>query len=566
VRKGLQLHASEPTEPHLSSSNYAELFSKQIIWFVDDSNVFRVTAHRSHRGNTVTKATNGAIFIFNPRTGQLFLKVIHTSVWAGQKRRGQLAKWKVAEEVAALIRSLPVEEQPRQVIATRAGMLDPLEVHLVDFPNITIRASELSLPFQSALDVPQLGDVVVAATEPHMYLYNIYDDWLATISPYTAFSRLILILRALHLNPDRAHVILRPDRSVSTEEHHLWPTLGDEQWMRVEVALKDLILADFAKRHVVSVHSLTQTEIRDIILGAKIQKEDLDEMQRQMDEIDKSSSSSSDASSASADAGDAPQVRMVETINALGEKTMVTTSANFAAPGAQRFESKTDWRVRALATTRLPLRASRIYTLSDRFDAERAYSVVMPRNVLKRFVAIADIRTQIVGYMYGHRESANRLAEVHYIAMPPQTATSVDFQAKPPPPPSRVLLDDADEFELLGIVHTTVDPELKSTFGAASSSDSSDSSSSSFAFELVVGFTPGSVTCTIYSNQGAQQQLILSTKYLGFFVVPHPNGLWNYNFLGLQFNLIDPKLLSYAVATPKEFFNPHHRFHHFAMN
>ena len=57
------------------------------------------------------------------------MKIIHTSVWAGQKRLGQLAKWKTAEEVAALIRSLPVEEQPKQLIVTRKGMLDPLEVH-----------------------------------------------------------------------------------------------------------------------------------------------------------------------------------------------------------------------------------------------------------------------------------------------------------------------------------------------------------------------------------------------------------------------------------------------------
>ena len=40
----------------------------------------------------------------------LSLQVIHTSVWAGQKRLGQLAKWKTAEEVAALVRSLPVAE------------------------------------------------------------------------------------------------------------------------------------------------------------------------------------------------------------------------------------------------------------------------------------------------------------------------------------------------------------------------------------------------------------------------------------------------------------------------
>lgn len=76
-----------------------ELFSNQIIWFVDDTNVYRVTIHKTFEGNLTTKPINGAIFIFNPRTGQLFLKIIHTSVWAGQKRLGQLAKWKTAEEV-----------------------------------------------------------------------------------------------------------------------------------------------------------------------------------------------------------------------------------------------------------------------------------------------------------------------------------------------------------------------------------------------------------------------------------------------------------------------------------
>ena len=61
----------------------------------------QVTIHKTFEGNLTTKPINGAIFIFNPRTGQLFLKIIHTSVWAGQKRLGQLAKWKTAEEVCA---------------------------------------------------------------------------------------------------------------------------------------------------------------------------------------------------------------------------------------------------------------------------------------------------------------------------------------------------------------------------------------------------------------------------------------------------------------------------------
>ncbi|KAF0912415.1 hypothetical protein E2562_014059 [Oryza meyeriana var. granulata] len=195
IWKGLQLYSSEPTEPCLSSQNYGEIFSNQIIWFVDDTNVYRVTIHKTFEGNLTTKPINGAIFIFNPRTGQLFLKVIHTSVWAGQKRLGQLAKWKTAEEVAALVRSLPVEEQPKQIIVTRKGMLDPLEVHLLDFPNIVIKGSELQLPFQACLKIEKFGDLILKATEPQMVLYNIYDDWLKSISSFTAFSRIVLILR-----------------------------------------------------------------------------------------------------------------------------------------------------------------------------------------------------------------------------------------------------------------------------------------------------------------------------------------------------------------------------------
>ena len=204
IRKGLQLYSSEPTEPYLSSQNYGELFSDQTIWFVDDSNVYRVTIHKTFEGNLTTKPINGAIFIFNPRTGQLFLKIIHTSTWKGQKRLSQLSKWKTAEEVAALIRSLPVEEQPKQIIVTRKNMLDPLEVHLLDFPNIVIKGSELQLPFQACMRVEKFGDLILRATENQMVLFNIYDDWLSSISSFTAFSRLILILRAMHVNIERA--------------------------------------------------------------------------------------------------------------------------------------------------------------------------------------------------------------------------------------------------------------------------------------------------------------------------------------------------------------------------
>ena len=50
--------------------------------------------------------------------------------------------------------------------ALRRGMLDPLEVHLLDFPNIVITGSELQLPFQQAMKLEKLGDLVLKATEP----------------------------------------------------------------------------------------------------------------------------------------------------------------------------------------------------------------------------------------------------------------------------------------------------------------------------------------------------------------------------------------------------------------
>lgn len=64
-----------------------------------------------------------------------------------------------------------------------------------------------------------------------------------------AFSLLILILRALHVNNDRTKVILKPDKTTITEPHHIWPSLSDEEWIKIEVQLKDLILADYGKKN-----------------------------------------------------------------------------------------------------------------------------------------------------------------------------------------------------------------------------------------------------------------------------------------------------------------------------
>ncbi|MEW5319339.1 MAG: hypothetical protein WDW38_010498 [Sanguina aurantia] len=539
IRKGLQLYSSEPTEPYLSSQNYGELFSNQIIWFVDDSQVYRVGIHKTFEGNLTTKPINGAIFIFNPRTGQLFLKIVHTSVWSGQKRLTQLSKWKTAEEVAALVRSLPVEEQPKRIIVVRKGMLDPLEVHLLDFPNIVITGSELQLPFQSAIKLEKFGDLVLKATEPQMVLFNIYDDWLKTVSSYTAFSRLILILRALHVNGEKTRMILRPDRSITTQPHHVWPSLTDEQWIKVEGALKDLILQDYSKKNNVNVQALTQSEIRDIVLGAEITPPS---QQRQ---------AIADIEKAAREGGQMTAVT-TKSSNVHGDELIVTTTSPYEQAA---FGSKTEWRVRAISAANLHLRVNHIYVNSDDLR-DSGYTYVLPKNLLKKFVCIADLRTQIAGYMYGVSPPDNpQVKEVRAIVMPPQWGNHVVVHL----PAGLSEHDYLKDLEPLGWMHTQPNelPQMspQDVTAHAKMLESFKSWDGERCIAITVSFTPGSCSLTAYKltpggyewgrsnkdNSGDPQgylpshyekvQLLLSDRFLGFYMVPD-GGPWNYNFMG----------------------------------
>ncbi|KAH7547414.1 hypothetical protein FEM48_Zijuj01G0307200 [Ziziphus jujuba var. spinosa] len=568
IRKGLQLYSSEPTEPYLSSQNYGEIFSNQIIWFVDDTNVYRVTIHKTFEGNLTTKPINGAIFIFNPRTGQLFLKVIHTSVWAGQKRLGQLAKWKTAEEVAALVRSLPVEEQPKQIIVTRKGMLDPLEVHLLDFPNIVIKGSELQLPFQACLKIEKFGDLILKATEPQMVLFNIYDDWLKSISSYTAFSRLILILRALHVNNEKAKMLLKPDKSIVTEPHHIWPSLTDDQWMKVEVALRDLILSDYAKKNNVNTSALTQSEIRDIILGAEITPPS--QQRQQIAEIEKQAKEASQLTAVT-----------TRTTNVHGDELIVTTTSPYEQAA---FGSKTDWRVRAISATNLYLRVNHIYVNSEDIK-ETGYTYIMPKNILKKFICIADLRTQIAGYLYGVSPPDNpQVKEIRCIAMPPQWGTHQQVHL-PSALPEHDFLND---LEPLGWMHTQPNelPQLspQDLTSHAKILENNKQWDGEKSIILTCSFTPGSCSLTAYKltqsgyewgrinkDTGSNPhgylpthyekvQMLLSDRFLGFYMIPD-NGPWNYNFMGVKHT----PSMRYGVklGTPREYYHEDHRPTHY---
>ncbi|ODV85641.1 hypothetical protein CANARDRAFT_28399 [[Candida] arabinofermentans NRRL YB-2248] len=578
IRKGLQLYQAQPQEAFLSSSNYVELFNNDNKLFVDDVNVYRVVSHSTFEGNTAVKVLNGALFMLNPRTGQLFLKIIHSSVFQGQKRRTQLSKWKSAEEVVALVRSLPREEQPKQIIITRKGILDPLEVHMLDFPNISIRPSELHLPFGSALKIDKLLDIVNTAKEPQMVLFNIYDDWMKTCSSFTAFNRLIVIMRSLHVNEDTTKLILKADGTVTTKDHHFWPSLNDEQWRKVESQLADLILGDYSKKYNVNINSLTDNEIRDIILGQDIRAPSV--RRQRIAEIENSKRKTAPDSTA-----DQLSAVKTKTVNVHGEEIVTVTTTNHEQA---TFESKADWRNRAISASTLYMRTNKVFVSSGDLAETDCYAYVVPKNILSKFIQVSDTRSQIGGFMFGKSPKDNdQVKEVICIILVPQVGDNHHVEFPTGLPNSKLLKG----LEPLGWIHTTPsgnENEIDESSEVLTHTKLARGHNwSTRSCVIDVSFTPGSVTLSSYNitkqgyewgldNQRAigssvtvndysdnykkKTPVILTDRIKGFFMVPDTD-IWNYSFIANSWS--DDIEYELKLDTPLPFYHELHRPIHF---
>ncbi|CAN3368761.1 pre-mRNA-splicing factor 8 [Diutina catenulata] len=577
IRKGLSLYQSQPRETQLSSSNYQELFTPSSKLVVDDSNVYRVAVHKTSEGNMATTPINGSLFMANPLTGQLYLKIIHHSVWAGHKRLGQLAKWKTAEEITALLRSLPKEEQPSSIILTRRGVLDALESSTLDFPNLSVRTSELRLPFGSLLKVPKLADFVESSKRPEMVLMNLYDDWLTQISPYTAFSRIVLLFRSFATNADRAEAIIFRSE-VRTFNHHLWPSYDTEEWISVEAQLRDLILADYTKKYGITVSQLTQSEVRDLILGQEIRApSDNRELAANLEEGKEEKANAAVTATKSF------------TTNLHGEKIVTITTSNYES---SNFSSQNEWRSRMMASNALHLRSKNIFLANSINPSNDSMIFVVPRSLLKTFISICDTRVQVAAYLFGESPTDNpRVKEIKYLALVPQLGNTKEVKL-PEAIPSLDSNPDLRHLELLGWIHTqTVGPS--SSPGAISTDflrfmgGMLGNESHHSLLHLVLAFTPGAIRLEGYHLRssglewgkayGAHSfsgetgtsstddlitpaQVVLTDQIAGAFLVPQ-NKFWNFYFMG---SLWEPsRAFKMRVDSPWAFYEDEHRPLHF---
>jgi pre-mRNA-processing factor 8 len=363
-------------------------------------------------------------------------------------------------------------------------------------------------------------------------------------------------------------MVLKPDKTTITEPHHIWPTLTDEEWIKVEVQLKDLILADYGKKNNVNIASLTQSEIRDIILGMEISAPSA--QRQQIAEIEKQTKEQSQLTATT-----------TRTVNKHGDEIITSTTSNYES---QTFASKTEWRVRAISATNLHLRTNHIYVSSDDIK-ETGYTYILPKNVLKKFIIISDLRAQIAGYLFGVSPPDNpQVKEIRCIVMPPQWGTHQMVHLPNLLPTHEYL----KEMEPLGWIHTQPNelPQLSPQDITTHAKIMSDNPVWDGEKTIVItcSFTPGSCSLTAYKltpsgyEWGRQNkdtgnnpkgylpshyekvQMLLSDRFLGFYMSP-AQGSWNYNFMGVHH---DPNMkYEIQLANPKEFYHELHRPSHF---
>jgi pre-mRNA-processing factor 8 len=267
--------------------------------------------------------------------------------------------------------------------------------------------------------------------------------------------------------------------------------------------------------------------------------------------------------------------------NVHGDEMIVTTGTPYEQ---QTFASKTEWRVRAISATSLHLRTQHIYVNSEEIR-ESGYTYVLPKNVLKHFICIADLRTQIGAYIYGVSPPDNpQVKEIRCLVMPPQTGTHTGVVFPHQLPDHEYLKD----LEPLGWMHTQ--PHESSMLGPADVTMHakllSDHRSwvADQCIVLTCSFTPGSCSLTAYRltpagfqwgkqnkdtgpspagflpTHGEKVQMLLSDIFLGFFMVPETN-VWNYNFMGVKHNTNMTYHLT--LDNPKGYYHEIHRPAHF---
>ena len=392
----LQLAPMERAEPPLNAQNFDDLFARKTVWLLEGSCIKLSSSQRTTNGFVTSKPLNGAVFVINPSSGNLYVMIVHAEVWRGQKRLSVLVKTKVAESCATLIRSLPKDDHPKLIVTMQRQILEPVNGALAGLTSTVIKGSQLLIPLKALVKVPRLYSLMQSANSSQTHLVQLYDDWLEHVSHVTALFRLIIILRALNVNEYRAKKILELNDETRVASHHLWPSLSPEGWLAAETKLKDLIIADYCRRNSVDVSRITPTEVRDILFGQEMLA---GEAAQQRDaSIDKA------------------QQNLEEASADLEQSVRTDADERKEAEGKLENVSWRDDLIAARHRSSLPIVFPQPAYLED-----NACEFAIPRNTFSMMARCAGLPHRTVAVLYG-KQTRDRTYSVLCALFPPQSA------------------------------------------------------------------------------------------------------------------------------------------------
>ena len=225
--------------------------SKNNCFLIHLRSVYRLRAVTDFEGDLKTKVINGAFFIFNPKNGIINVNIIHRNEYKGllniTKHTVELTKNKLIKFISSLKGNLPVKLIAddyklnifEEIIENRKNITE--EINSIEYEKLKINVN-----FNSIFNIKRIKDIIEQATESSSFEINLYDNWLTSVSSYTAFSRLYMILMIPNLinSESGTSILLKYSKEKTLGENidFLWPSYSKTEWIEVEALLTDFLI------------------------------------------------------------------------------------------------------------------------------------------------------------------------------------------------------------------------------------------------------------------------------------------------------------------------------------
>lgn len=425
IKKSLSLYELETKDSFLNFSDFHNSFENDKIFIIDDTNFYRVGLQRTKDGNLVTRPINGALFIFQPQSGKLNLKISHPILWKGRTRLVQYSRWKAGEDVNIFLNSIPKNDRPNILISVRKALIDSIRINAVSNNEIIINGTEIRFYLQSLLKIKKLGKKVFTAKCPKISSHFLYDDWSNSITNFTSFSRVILILNSIENDFELVKNILG---NFSVESNKgFWPKYTDGKWVKIEILLRDLIVENFCKTHEINSEYLTEIEIKNIIFGIDISKKIRVEHDNFLSER---------------------QTKTFKLTDRLGRKILTSNRKKIKIKKSVLMGM---WKAKSIFFLNIERNLVPVIIKIDTAREKNA-SFIFPRNLLKYFLKFTDPGINIFSFLFGKTlNPKGPFHEIRILVIPPQSFQKKNMKISLSLP--KVLILKENEF--LGIFRTS---------------------------------------------------------------------------------------------------------------